>query len=489
MLTHRKHTVKFGVQSIGYFMRNYDPDTFNGAYVFGGGRAPALDPTDNPTGQTTTITGLEQYRRALLNLPGGTPTTYQLNTGTPLVPFTQWRVGFFVNDAFKLLPNFTVDAGLRYEFETTPGSYANFAPRVGLAWSLDRKATWVIHLRGGFFPRSANNLSDISQVYRFRGDRQQSIAVYSPNFSDPLTPTPESIQVSTVNQFARSFGQMNTFIAYLNIEHDFPQHWHARLNLFSGQDWNSLRILNINAPMVPSSIGVAPDPTAALSAARPFAPNENIFQYQNSGHLLGNLVSFTVDQHGYKRLGLSFRYAHMNFKSNVVDSGINSPQSTYSETGESGRVEWSKNNYCSLSGNLILPYKVEVATQFDAGDGSRYNVTTGTDNNGDGNFNDRPSYTSTPGPGVFMTRFGRLTTNTVNGNVPRDLGTMPGPIHLDVNVSRAFSLNPKDKEHPHDHPQRAQCQSAEPHERHRGEFGPFVLGRWTTHCGRASPPR
>ena len=447
MLTHRRHIVKFGVQSLGYFIRNYDPDSFNGAYVFGGGSAPALDSNDNPTGEATTITGLEQYRRAVLNLPGGSPTTYQLATGTPLVPFTQWRVGFFVNDTLKLLPNLTRDAGLRYDFETTPGSYANFAPRLGLAWSLDKKATWVVHLRGGFFPRSANNLSDIAQVYRFHGDRQQLIAVYSPNFTDPLTPAPGSIQVSTVNQFARSFGQMNTFIAYLNIEHEFPQHWHARLNLFSGADWDSLRILNINAPLVPRNIGGAPDPTAALLAPRPIARNENIFQYQNSGHLLGHLVSFNLDQHGYKRLGLSFRYAHMNFKSNVVDSGINSPQSTYSETGESGRVEWSKNNYCSLTGNFILPYKVEVATQFDAGDGRRYNVTTGTDNNGDGNFNDRPSYAWTPGPGVFMTRFGLLTTNTVNGNVPRDVGTMPGPIHLDVNLSRAFSLNPKDKEH------------------------------------------
>ncbi len=36
----------------------------------------------------------------------------------------------------------------------------------------------------------------------------------------------------------------------------------------------------------------------------------------------------------------------------------------------------------------------------------------------------------------------------VNGNVPANLGTMPGVIHLDMNLSRAFTLNPKDKEHP-----------------------------------------
>lgn len=448
MLTHGKHTLKFGAQSLGILVHNYDPDTFNGAYVFGGGSAPALDASNNPTGQTTTITGIEQYRRALLNLPGGTPTTYQITTGTPLVQFAEWRLGLFANDSVKLLPNLTLNAGLRYQFETTPGSYANFAPRAGFAWALNKKQTWVIRLRGGFFPRAAADPGMIAQVYRLNGARQQSTQVYSPNYNDPLTPAPGSLQVSNVNEFPHSFSEMSTFLGYLNLEHEFPQHWHAQLNLFSGEDWDNLLIRNINAPMVASSIGAAPNPTAALLAPRPIAPNENIFQYQNSGHLRGNLVSFNLDQHDYKRFGLHFRYAHMNFRSNTVDTGIDSPQSSYSDQGESGRVEWSRDNYFTLICNLKLPWELEVAEQFDGGDGRRYNITTGTDNNGDGDFNDRPSYASAPGPGVYATRFGLLTPNTVNGDVPRDLGTMPGPIHLDMNLSRAFALNPKSKEDP-----------------------------------------
>jgi hypothetical protein len=446
MLTHGKHTLKFGAQSLGIFIHDYDPDTFNGAYIFGGGSAPTLDANNSSTGQTTTITGIEQYRRALLNLPGGAPTAYQITTGTPLVPFVVWRLGLFANDSVKLLPNLTLNAGLRYQFETTPGSYANFAPRAGFAWALNKKQTWVIRLRGGFFPRAAADPGSIAQVYRLNGARQQSTEVYSPSYGDPLTPAPGSIQVSTVNQFPHSFSQMWTFIGYLNLEHEFPQHWHAQLNLFSGEDWNTLWIRNINAPMVASSIGTAPNPTAALLAPRPIASNENIFQYQNSGHLRGNLVSFNLDQHDYKRFGLHFRYAHMNFRADTVSTGIDSPQSSYSDKGESGRVEWSRNNYYTLMGNLNLPWKLELAEQFDAGDGLRYNITTGTDNNGDGDFNDRPSYASAPGPGVYTTRFGLLTTNTVNGDEPRDLGTMPGPIHLDMNLSRAFALNPKNKE-------------------------------------------
>jgi hypothetical protein len=448
LLTRGSHTLKAGAESNGYFISLSDPDTFNGAFVFGGGSAPVLDANDNPTGQTTSITGLEQYRRALLGLAGGIPTTYQLTTGTPIVPITEWHLGLFANDTWKLKSGLSIDSGLRYQFETAPGSFDNFAPRLGIAWALNKKQTWVIHLRTGLFPRAADELSDIAQVYRLNGTRQHSVEVYSPSYNNPLTPAPGSIQIDTVNRFPGSFGEMDTFLAYLNVEHEFPRHWNARLNLFYGTDWNTQLIRNLNAPMVASSIGTAPDPTAALLAPRPLATNENIFQYQNAGHLSGNVVSFNLEQRNWKRGGFNFYYRHFNFKADTVDGGIDSPQSSYSEMGEAGHVEWARDNYFTFSGNLTLPIKIELDTQFDGGDGGHYDVTTGTDNNGDGDFNDRPSYASAPGAGVYATRFGLLTNNTVNGDLPRDIGTMPGPLHLDTNLSRTFTLNPKDKESP-----------------------------------------
>src|ERR1700722_6925635 len=85
--SHHKHSVKIGVASLGILVHDYDPDTFNGSFVFGGGLAPDLD----NSGQQTAISGLEQYRRTLLSLPGGVPTTYNVTQGEPLVPFSQWR--------------------------------------------------------------------------------------------------------------------------------------------------------------------------------------------------------------------------------------------------------------------------------------------------------------------------------------------------------------------------------------------------------------
>jgi hypothetical protein len=444
-VAHGRHTLAFGAQSFGIFVHDYDPNTFNGAYVFGGGSSPLLDANNNPTGQTTTISALEQYRRALLNLPGGSPTTYQVTTGTLLVPLTQWQVNLYVQDTLKLTQHWSLDTGFRYSLQTTPGSFADYNPRLGLAWALGKKQTWVFHARAGFFSDPIPQ-TDATDVYRLNGILQRQITVYSPSYNDPLTPASGSVQVATKNLFSPTLVQSKVFNCFVNIEHEFAHQWHASGNFFCGGAYGLIRTVNINAPFVASSVDVAPDPTAALLAPRPIAPGENLIEYQNSGHISGNAAWFTLGQHSYKRFGMSARYLWRNMKSDTLSNPT--PQSSYSKKGESARrYSWSKNSF-TLSGNLTLPYQIEATTQFDFSNGVPYNITTGTDNNGDGNFTDRPSYASAPGPGVYSTRFGLLTTNTVNGNVPADLGTMPGVVHLDMNLSRAFALNPKDTNHP-----------------------------------------
>jgi hypothetical protein len=445
MYTHGKQSWKIGAEALGAFVHDYDPDTFNGAFVFGGGSAPVLAANNNPAGATTTIDGLEQYRRAQLNLPGGTPTTYQYITGTPLVPFTQWRLALYGEDTITLAQRLTLAAGFRYAMQTSPGSFANFDPRIGVSWAPDKKEKWVLHLRAGLF----NGTFDASQTvnaYRLNGTRQTEYQIYSPDFANPRTPTADSVQVSTVQQFAGNIHQVPIFQAQAGIEHDFPHHWHAQANLFYASVWGDYRLRNINAPLLSDSTGSAPNPLAALEAPRPGPANENIFAYENSGHLDGTVLFAGLDQHSYKRFGFFLGYLHFDLTSDAGNGGdsITSPQSSYSNVGESSRPTFQATNRIFFFGNLNLPWKLSLSPQFDASSGAPYNVTTGVDANGDGDFNDRPSYASATGPGVYSTRFGLLTTNAVNGDVPRNLGTMPALIHLDMNLSRAFKLGGKD---------------------------------------------
>jgi hypothetical protein len=427
--SHHKHSVKVGVASLGILVHDYDPDTFNGAFVFGGGLAPALNAGSEPIA----ISGLEQYRRTLLGLPGGIPTTYKITQGTPLVPFAQWRVAMFAQDQWTVKPSLSLSLGLRYALQTSPASYGNLVPRVGLAWSPDRKQRWVIHARGGLFS-SAITPDITTEAYRLNGQRQTQTLLYGPSFTQPLVPTPSTIAVATTRQFAANVGQTWSFQSQLGVEHELPQHWHAQANLFDAQAWGTLRSRNINAPLVDNST-VNP-----LLAPRPIAPGKNLFQFEQSGHLHGQVVFLGVDQHSYKRFGIFIGYLYFNLKTDA-DSATQFPQSSYSDRGETARASWESTHRLFAIGQLNLPVKLSLSSQFDASSGTPYNVQTGMDNNGDGVFNDRPSTASQAGTGVFQTPFGLLSTTSINGTLGRNVGTMPALVHLDTNLSRTFELH------------------------------------------------
>jgi hypothetical protein len=427
--SHHKHSVKIGVASLGIMVHDFDPDTFNGAFVFGGGLAPALD----NSGQQTAISGLEQYRRTLLSLPGGVPTTYNITQGEPLVPFTQWRVALFAQDQWSVRPNLSLALGLRYALQTSPDSFGNLVPRIGIAWSPDHKQRWVIHARGGLF--SSPVMPDVTtEAYRLNGVRQTETLLYSPSFTQPLVPTPSTIAVSTTRQFAANLGQTWSFQSQLGVEHELPQHWHAQANFFDAQAWSTLRSRNINAPLVNDST------TNPLLAPRPIAPGRNIFQFEQTGHLHGQVVFVGVDQHSYKRFGIFVGYLFFNLKTDA-DTATLFPQSSYSDRGETARASWESTHRLFAIGQLNLPAKLSLTSQFDASSGDPYNPITGFDNNGDGVFNDRPSLTTQQGTGTYQTPFGLLNITGINGSLDRNAGTMPALIHLDSNLSRTFELH------------------------------------------------
>lgn len=237
--TRGRHTLKFGAQSLGYFVHDYNPNTFNGTFIFGGGSAPVLDQSGNPTGQTTAITALEQYRRALAGLSGGTPTTYEAVTGQPLVTYLQWNLGLFLEEAFKVSQRFTIAAGLRYQLQTSPDAFDNFDPRLGFDWAMNKTSTWTLHGHAGFF-NDTDAIQDIGDGFRLNGIRQIQHNVYSPSLTSPLTPVSGSVATTTIQQFAPSMTQKSTFNLYLNIRHTFAHQWAASVNYYLGEDWSLL---------------------------------------------------------------------------------------------------------------------------------------------------------------------------------------------------------------------------------------------------------
>ena len=58
--------------------------------------------------------------------------------------------------------------------------------------------------------------------------------------------------------------------------------------------------------------------------------------------------------------------------------------------GETARASWESTHRLFAIGQLNLPEKLSLTSQFDASSGTPYNVVTGMDNNGDGVFQRPP---------------------------------------------------------------------------------------------------
>jgi hypothetical protein len=437
--TTKKHSFKFGLQSNIYDEHDRLTTNFNGTYIFGGGTAAVLDENGNPiAGQTETISGLEQYRRANLGLAGGAPTAFSNVTGNPQLDFVQSREALFVQDDWNVGKGVHVAMGLRYFLQQTPNTYNGATPRLGILWSPTKDGKWTLHGHVGLFS-GRTDISDATEVLRENGVARVTRTAYNPAYNpasgDPYAGT-------TPIYGARSFAPGITNVSYAieNIggTRALPHGWNLSLDLYLGRIWNDQRTVNVNSPLNGSPTG-----------PRPLAPNLDLFQVQNSGQGRAKVEFFGLEQHTLKRVQFFLGGVHVDLIDDTDDHALSGPQSAYSNVGEFARR--SNQPAWNLFGNATfhLPEKLDLSTDLNAGGDSHYNITTGFDNNGDGNFNDRPQYASPGTPGAVATPFGLLVAQGGAGVFPRNKGVLPWTVHLDMNLQRTFKLTRNAKaEHP-----------------------------------------
>ena len=434
ILTTTRHTLKFGTELATNHHNDQQTLGFNGTYQFGGGIGPLLDANGVPIGaQTATITGVEQYRRAVLGLPGGTPTAFTGVTGTPSLSFTQIRDALFIQDDWNVGKGVHLSTGLRYFWQDDPVTLDGLTPRAGLLWSPTKKGTWTLHAHAGLFATQFQG-RDWMEILREDGTARITSTVYNPAYCGPQSGTTCSpLTGGTVIRSLRTISPhlSNGSYAIENIggTRTLPFGWNLSLDYYIGRLWNIGRTLNVNSPFSGNPTG-----------PRPLTPNVNVLQVQASGQGRANVVLAGIEQHTLKRVQLFFGGVRVNLVDDTDDSTFFQPQSAYTDAGEfahrSNQPVWN------LFGNasLTLPRKVILSGDFHGGGDGHYNITTGFDNNGDGNFNDRPQYAPPGTPGAIPTRYGLLLATGGTGVLQRNLGVLPWQFYLDANLQRAFTL-------------------------------------------------
>jgi hypothetical protein len=452
VLTTKHHTMKFGVQFQLFHENQQLTTNFNGTYTFGGGPAPVLDANNQPIpGETTTITGVQQYQRAVLGLAGGSATAYSNVAGTPTVNFNMVQNALFFQDDWEVGHGVHVAYGVRYFVQNDPTILNSAVPRLGILWSPNKKGTWTLHAHAGMFSGRYPE-SDTAEVLREDGTQRVTSTIYSPvcggtgTVFSPTTCSPftEATPIYSMRTYAPHVGNLTWAAENVGGTRVLPAGFNFSLDYYVGRIWNYTRSENINSPLNDEPTGPRPGPA-----------NLNILQVQNSGQGRVNVVFAGVENHKFKRVQFFVGGVRVNLIDDTDDNTFFTPQSSQTNAGEfahrTGQPVWNVFG----NGTLKLPAKIVVSTDFNAHGGSHYNITTGYDNNGDGNFNDRPVYAlpGTPScaaepnasPCSYATPFGVLVDSGGTGVFPRNKGVLPWGIYLDANVERTFSLtkNPK----------------------------------------------
>jgi hypothetical protein len=432
--THGKHSIKAGLQIFDYAERQTLTTNFNGTYIFGGGTAPVLDASNNPTAVTETISGLEQYRRALLHLPGGTPTQYSSVAGNPQVNFTEFYPAFFVQDDIKVQPNVTLSAGLRYFCATLPFQDNGFTPRLGVSWTPGGSKTLSLNAHIGLFSgHSPNGLAFTeAELRREDGTDRVTSLVYNPVYGAPATTG--STVLHALRDVAPNYRSNQSMMAELGANKTLPFGFNISTNLIYIREWGQERTLNINTPLNGSPTG-----------PRPGTPNLNVLQLQSSADAAGDIEFAGIGNQKLKTVQFFVGAVRIHLLSDTDDNAFFTPQSSATNAGEYSRETGDSlwQNFANVT--VHLPEKIILTSAYYGNGNAPFNITTGFDNNGDGNFNDRPQFAPPGQPGAIATPFGNLVATGGTGVLARNIASMPWSFHADANIQRAFTLtrNPK----------------------------------------------
>ena len=424
-----------------------------------GGRVRGVRTTDFSQanfGGTFSFVSLAQYRNTLLNTLGVGPVQYTITVGDPEARASQVDFGGYILNDWRVRPNLTLSMGLRYETQSNIGSNFNFAPRVSFAWSPGaggaRQPKTVV--RGGFgifYDRVNESLT--LQANRFNGIDLQQYLVTDPTLLDPIVfnldgsitniPTTEqlaaALQPQTLRHISDDMQAPYTMQVAISVERQLPYKFTVATTFIGSRTLHLLRSRNINTPF-PGTF----NPLIPNSGVYPFPNKDKFFQYESTGRLNQNQLIINVNNRLSPNFTLFGTYIFSKASGDTEGAGV-FPSDTYDTSIEYGRSSFDVRHRLFLGGSFGVPWGLRLNPFITAFTGRPFNITTGTDNNGDSVFADRPSFASPDAVCSLVircTEFGKFNRFPLLGEqiIPRNYGQGPGFVGLNMRISKSFGF-------------------------------------------------
>src|SRR5882762_6293212 len=340
---HGTHNLKFGVDMNPRIKYNALFDLFkNGVFVFG---------ADVPTLTCSSPNSCN------MNLPPGTPSPLLFalkglgstrENGT-----TVWQMAYYFQDDWKIHRRLTLNLGLRYEYESGFVIYYDSTP-----WEIsyiDRTFDGVKYLFGVFSP-SQPDLNDPA----FSASQTPGGFAINGNIHQPYT-----------EQFSITVGQELPRGIVLDVSY---------AHILGVHGWMT-RELNPQGTRTDGTVVPPRFPGLGLFSS---------FETLNLAHYDALLISARKDLTNRVQFQASYTLSKAeSFSDDIFEPGV--PQNSDNLAADNGPTLRDARHRFVLSGIVRLPLGFETSTIAALQSGRPYNITTGTDDNGDGHLKDRPA--------------------------------------------------------------------------------------------------
>lgn len=451
-----KYSLNFGWKIRGVFIDQTSTSDFGGTYTFSGRTAPVLDANNNPVLDAngnfinTQISSLETYRRTLLfkqlgfsatqiRTLGGGASQFTISGGNPTVTINQADAAAYIQNSYKLKENLAVSFGVRYENQTNIESNLNIAPRLGLIWSPKsnpkKKTLYAlpkISLGYGVFYNRFDAYNFLSIRQATGADR----AAFLITDASVLDLFPNVASVTQLQQFA--LPKTQRFIT-VDLQTPLMQMFNATATKKLPAGFSA----NMNFSYSKSNRqSVSRNINALFNGIRPLGNIGNVYETNSIGRTERTRISVSLNLPEKVMYG-NIRYNYAKAKDNRV-SGNGLPLNPFDFSQEFSPTTGDGVHSISSYFSYELPLGFSFSGDFSYQTGSRFNITTGKDTNGDGYFLERPAFaTDLTKPNLIQTKYGLLDPNPTATDkiIPRNLGRGNSKINFDVYLSKSFGFN------------------------------------------------
>ena len=317
---------------------------------------------------TFTFSGLDAFR-------AGLPNTFTQRLGQVDTAFTQYQLGFYWQDDFRLNRQLSMSVGVRQEMQNHVDAALNLMPRLGFTWNMPRSKTIVRGGYGIFHDWYDSNLYD--QTLRVDGVSQRDLLILNPGYPDPAAGASSIVLPGGRVQAAPGLSLPYVHQASIGIEHPFTQTLNVQASYQFMRGRNQLRAININAP---DAFGIRPESGIGT-----------VTQIESTGRSMSDRLSVNLNYRvPARRIFMNVGYTLANMK-NMGDGALSLPANSFDPNAEWGPAAQDVRHRLNAMVNIPLPAGLRASINTSASSAAPYTITTGRDDNGDGVSNDRPA--------------------------------------------------------------------------------------------------